>query len=237
MKDISIFEQRRLAEAYENMVSGKEPFSTKTLDDLKYFKDRVAYCKKYLKYLGRGSSRMAFAMPNGHVLKLAFNSKGIAQNEAECNDWYKNSLACFTDVYGSAEDGTWAEVESARPCRETDFPRLLGITFVELCDLLVKWTRDRGNPRAFPYRASMTPPERLEEIENEVIDDYDGHPTLYGLYNYIGDYGASQSLVADFFNRKNWGIVTRDGGEVLVVTDSGLNDDVWDTHYASKRVL
>ena len=236
MRDISIFELRSLMESYENMVQGDEPFSTKTLNDMKYFKDRVAYCKKYLKYLGRGSSRMSFLMPNGHVLKLAFNSKGLAQNQAECSDWYKNSLECFTTVYNTADDHTWCEVEAAVPCKTQDFPRLLnGMTFVEMCDFLVDMTRQRGYPNAFRYRYLNTPKERLKEIEEAMWDDPESHPLLYNLSEYIGNYGASENLVADFFNIKNWGIVNRDGEETLVVTDSGLNDDVWNDHYARKR--
>lgn len=236
MKDPSFFELRSITEAYESMVQGEEPFSLRTLDGMKYFKDRVAYCKKYLEYLGRGSSRMSFLMPNGHVLKLAFNRKGLAQNAAECDDYFKNSLECFTDVYNVANDDTWCEVEAATPCKQQDFPRLLdGITFAEICDLLVDFTRERGYPNAFRYRYLSTPKERLKSIKQSIWDNPDDHPLLYGLYEYIGNYGASENLVADFFNIKNWGIVERDGMQTLVVVDSGLNDDVWEEHYDRRR--
>ena len=228
MIEPTIFELRRIREAYEGVSA---PFSTKTLDGMRFFKDRVKYCKDNLEYLGRGSSRMAFKMPNGHVLKLAFNRKGVAQNEVECGDWYKNSLNCFTDCYGSADDHTWCEVEAAKKVRETDFPRLLGVTFGEMCDLLVHMTRQRGNPSAFRYHYFTTPKERIEEIEDSVWNDPDGHGVLYGLFEYIGNYGAGEKLVADLFNVKNWGIVDRDGAETLVVTDSGLNDEVWNGYY------
>lgn len=232
MTDFSIFELRKLTEAYEDMVNENKPFSLNALDKMKYFKDRVAYCKKFLKYLGRGSSRMSFLMPNGHVLKLAFNRKGLAQNSAECGDYYKNSLDCFTNVYNKAEDDTWCEVEQAVPCKPQDFPRLLnGMTFVEMCDFLVDMTRQRGYPNAFRYRYLNTPKERLQEIENSMWEDPDGHPLLHALSEYIGNYGAAESLVSDFFNVRNWGIVNRDGEEMLVVTDSGLNDDVWNEYY------
>lgn len=237
MNDCSNTELRKITEAYENMLSDNSDsqFSTKALDNLRYFNERVDYCKKHLKYLGRGTSRMAFLMPNGHVLKLAFNAKGIAQNEAECGDWYKNSLRCFPDVYDAADDHTWCEVESARKCTKSDFPRIMGITFEELCDLLVKLTRDRGTGREFPYRHLNTSDERLAEIEQNMWDNGDDNPTLTDLNDYIGNYGANEFLVNDFFALRNWGIVDRDGGEQLVVTDSGLTEDVWKGHYDPQR--
>ena len=233
MKDYTLSELRKIRESYENdqRFSVQQPFSTKTLDELKTFKNRVKYCKDNLKYLGRGSSRMAFMMPNGHVLKLAFNRKGVAQNQVEAGDWYKNSLNCFSECYGCAEDYTWCEVEAAAKVRPTDFPRLLGLTFGEMCDILVYMTRQRGNPSAFRYYHFTTPNERIKEIEDSVWEDPEGHEVLYGLFEYIGNYGAEQNLVSDFFNIKNWGIVSRDGKETLVVTDSGLNDEVWNEHY------
>lgn len=228
----------KIAEAYEDMNSNTSvdaEFSTKMLNSMRYFKERVDYCRNHLKYLGRGTSRMAFLMPNGHVLKLAFNSKGIAQNEAECGDWYKNGLRCFPDVFDAASDYTWCEVESASKCRKSDFPRLLGMTFEELCDLLVKLTRDRGTGREFQYRHFNTSDERLNELEQEMWDDEDNHPTLVDLNDYIGNYGANEYLVNDLFAIRNWGIVNRDGEEQLVVTDSGLTENVWKNHYQRKR--
>lgn len=232
MKSYTISELRKISESYENMNRfPTQQFSIKTLDDLKTFKNRVKYCKENLKYLGRGSSRMAFMMPNGHVLKLAFNRKGLAQNRVEAGDYYKNSLGCFSECYGNADDYSWCEVEAAGKARPMDFPRLLGVTFGEMCDILVYMTRQRGRPYAFHYRYFTTPKERLQEIENSVWEDPEEHEVLHGLFEYIGNYGTEEGLVADFFNVKNWGIVSRDGKEVLVVTDSGLNDEVWNEYY------
>ena len=233
MKSYTISELRKISESYENMNRfPTQQFSIKTLDDLKTFKNRVKYCKENLKYLGRGSSRMAFMMPNGHVLKLAFNRKGLAQNRVEAGDYYKNSLGCFSECYGNADDYSWCEVEAAGKARPMDFPRLLGIAFGEMCDILVYMTRQRGNPSAFRYYHFSTPMDRLKEIEDSVWNDPETNEVLYGLFEYIGNYGAEQNLVSDFFNIKNWGIVSRDGKETLVVTDSGLNDEVWNEYYS-----
>lgn len=232
MKEHSLLDLRKIRESYGDMQDvATQEFSTKTLDELKTFKNRVKYCKDNLKYIGKGSSRMAFMMPNGHVLKLAFNRKGVAQNQVEAGDYYKNSLECFSECYGCADDYTWCEVEAAGKAAKNDFPRLLGITFEEMCDILVDMTRQRGSPYAFRYRHLSTPKERLKEIEDSVWNSPDDHPVLYGLYEYIGNYGAGEGLVADLFSPRNWGIVNRDGHEMLVVTDSGFNDEVWDQYY------
>lgn len=42
---------------------------------LKSYKERIAYCKKNLQLLGKGSSRMAFKLNNEKVLKIAINKK------------------------------------------------------------------------------------------------------------------------------------------------------------------
>lgn len=178
---------------------------------------------------------MAFMMDNGHVLKLAFNRKGIAQNQTECGDYYKSGLYCFTNCFNTADDYTWCEVEAASKCKLGDFKRLLGYTFDEITDVLVQETRDRGNPMSFKYYRFKTSEQRAKEIIDAVWENPDDNYVLYSMFDYIGNYGATEALVTDFFTIKNWGIVNRDGNEVLVVTDSGLNDDVWNTHYNKFR--
>lgn len=224
-------ELAKVAEAYDGMGRGGRPFSTRELDSMGSFAQRLSYCRDGLEQLGRGSGRIAFLMPNGHVLKLAANRKGVAQNEVECGDYYKNMLLCFPNVYDCADDYTWCEVERAEKAKKSDFPAILGLTFEEVRDTLVDMTRQRGTGREFRNMRTSTPKERLEEIEQAVWDDPDGHPTLYGLYDYIGNYGAEEYRVGDLFTPRNWGIVERGGRKTLVATDSGLNDEVYGKFY------
>lgn len=229
MKVHSIEELANILESYGNEELSSFQFSTKILDEMRTFKNRVKYCKDNLKYIGRGSSRMAFMMPNGHVIKLAFNRKGIAQNEVEAGDYVKNQMDCFAKCYNCANDYTWLEVEAAARCYERDFPRLLGITFNETLDVIVSMYRQRVTPNSF--RGHGIASERTKEIEQKVWDDPEKHDVLYDLFEYIGNYDVGEYSLRDLWNIRNWGIVVRDGEEKLVITDSGLNDEVWNNYY------
>src|ERR1700749_760360 len=55
----------------------------KNMSQLKTFTARLKYCKEHFQRLGAGSSRIVFLLPDGKVLKLAKNAKGLAQNNVE----------------------------------------------------------------------------------------------------------------------------------------------------------
>ena len=59
-------------------------FSFERLKQISSFNGKMRFCKEFLgDSIGRGSSRLVFQIDDEWVLKLAMNSKGIAQNEEE----------------------------------------------------------------------------------------------------------------------------------------------------------
>jgi hypothetical protein len=57
-----------------------------------------------IRYVGRGSSRIAYDLDGAKCMKMAMNDRGVMQNAAEaknvqsCGKW--SSFSCFTRVYG-----------------------------------------------------------------------------------------------------------------------------------------
>ena len=241
------FDKIKLLEAYshilkhlcedvnDNLDISKEnnQFSLNTLSSLSSFKKKVAYCKQYLKHLGTGSARIVFLLPNGHALKLAYNSKGLAQNQAESGDYYKAQFDCFAKTFNSADDFKWTETELATKCKKSDFTELLGVTFEELQDMLVLLVRQHGRGTEFRYRgnASGRTDEDLRQQLDEYLEDYDNF--FYQINEFIGNYGIRESI-SDAFRLANWGIVMRDNERWLVIIDSGLNEEVFDDYYRRK---
>ena len=82
-----------------------------------------------MKYLGRGSSRIVFQIDESTVLKLAFNQKGIAQNEAEAavkNDYVLSGYNFLPEVYDVDDEYLWIEMQIARRANQSDFKKFTG---------------------------------------------------------------------------------------------------------------
>lgn len=83
---------------------------------IKYAKDKAK-----LRVLGEGSSRIAFLLPDGNVLKLAKSKAGLMQNEAEGSSTM-STFPLFTKIRESAEQFEWIVVEA---CQEITDDTLL----------------------------------------------------------------------------------------------------------------
>ena len=80
-----------------------------------------------IKFAGRGSSRAAFALAGGKCLKIATNSRGIAQNKQELVNSANQQFSCFTKVYAQADDKSSLLVECCCEARGDDFMKQFGI--------------------------------------------------------------------------------------------------------------
>jgi hypothetical protein len=230
---MSIFENSVVANAYSRIHKDENPqqqqFSLEELTSQSSFKKKVAYCRRFLPHLGTGSARIVFALPNGHALKLAYNSKGLAQNRAESGDSYKEQFDCFTKTFNHENDFMWTETEIAVKCKRGDFKTLLGVTFEQMKDMLVTIVRMRGRGNEFPgYILSERYEVVKERLQKELDREYDSF--FYQMDEFIGNYGIHETI-ADAFRLCNWGIVTRKGERWLVIVDSGLNEEVYDNYY------
>jgi hypothetical protein len=183
------------------------------------FSKRIAYAKQMATRLGAGSSRVAFEIPyqgRRSVLKIAKNSKGMAQNEEETsllNDWYLKNLGIIIPMidYDEANNvPTWIHTEFANKATVADFRKATGGG--ELKDLLAyagKFFNKKVNG-GLGGDASKIDPE--SEFVQAVVD-------MIGNYDQINDLGSMS----------NWGIYN--GHPVIV--DVGGTSDVLNKHYGA----
>jgi hypothetical protein len=200
-------------------------FDLFTLASLPTFKKRKEYCDERLVQLGKGSSRIAYKVDDEKVLKLAFNHKGVAQNRHEAN-WMRNNYEVFARIFEADMDNyTWIEMELARPATQADVKRIWGITWTEAQDL-IKYCYEqfsKRHNRTQMYYSTMV--EKLYDkfVIHEVSDFF------VSFQRYIYDY--QPYTVSDWLRLNNWGVVTKNGKDELVIIDDGLDEEIWKTHY------
>lgn len=208
-------------------------FNLQEFSKLPSFKARKQYCDERLPKLGQGTSRIAYKVDNEKALKLAFNKKGIAQNEHEA-DWGRNNYGVFGEIFDADTDNyTWIEMELARTPKKQDFKRLLGITFEETCDLIKycyeqysQYSQYRNN--RFQLHYSTMVEDLYEKLVAQEESDF-----FVSFQRYVYDYQPYS--VMDWLRISNWGIVNRNGQEHLVIIDDGLDEDVLNKYYSRRR--
>ena len=200
-----------------------QSFNMETFKSLRNHAERNRYAAEHLQKIAAGSSRIVYKIDDEKVLKLAKNDKGIAQNETEIqwgNDYYFGSILART--FDSDDNGLWVEMELARKVTKSEFKKLTGFDISDVETYLRNWKEEmRGKRGMFVMDPQLK--ERMDEDEfiKEVID------FSHSANIEIGDFGRTSS----------YGIVKRDGHEVLVITDYGLTKDVYATHYDKSRKM
>lgn len=202
-----------------------DTFSLDELSHLKHFSEKVRYCTQHLGGpIGKGSARMAFQMDDGHVLKLAYNQKGIAQNSEEFCYGQNIYFSFFPQSYECAKDDSWIVVEAVFPAKRQDFPKVMGISWDNFCKFVSSvyaMTHYRNARYASP---SMTA-EQVEELEE---NNYD--------LAKISEYIRGQNVpVGDLQRISSWGLTNRNGEPEIVLLDSGLTDETYNKFYAPKQ--
>lgn len=196
-------------------------WDTSVYDKNTSFKKRVAYAKERAKKIGAGSSRIVFEIPyegRKTVLKIAKNSKGVAQNDQEArilSDWFiKQSYSQFfvpmIDHQDVEEDPTWLHIEYASPISISEFKSHFGCT----PDTLVNYThavlgKGRSSPDTY--------------IKNGLIDEDNEN-----VNDFVELVGNTDLHIHDMSRIKNWGKYNG----VPVMVDVGLSTEVYDKFYA-----
>lgn len=221
-------------------------FSFKELNDLRTYAAKKRYLESHLEKIGSGSSRIVYAVDDEKVIKLAKNRKGLAQNEVEAdkNTYYPAApIDIFARVYDYDDGYYWIEMEVARKAKKSDIKSLYGVSFELITDFIRKIYSIRGND-VYKYRHISPNTRNFDRFYDDYISAGDGEDTLWfeiseKLYNflneideYIGMHTCNWTDVSDWMRLANWGIVTRNGEEHLVIVDNGLNDEIYKTHYS-----
>lgn len=190
--------------------------------DIKSYAGRIKYADEHLQRIGSGSGRIVYNIGDEKAFKLAKNPKGIAQNETEANTGgYRDTQHIVTEVFEEADNYTWLISELAKKVTQSRIKELTGIP--SLSDLFYFL---RNNEEQVKGRRKIYGQDKeLEQFfwENEFS---------YDLANFIANYSQSSG---DMGRPSTYGEVLRDGQPAIVLTDYGINDEVYDTHYNPQR--
>jgi hypothetical protein len=199
----------------------KQNFLTEFLN-IKSFASRIQYANEHLSRIGSGSGRIVYDIDGQKVLKLAKNQKGIAQNEAEANiGYYRDTQHIVTIIYDNADDDSWLIAEKVKKVGEKRIKELTGIP--SLSDLFYYLrnyeSENRGGRPIFGQD---------ENIKNQL----DNNEFVIDLIDFVANYSIN---VGDLSRPSSYGEVLHDGQPTIVLTDYGLNDEVYDTHYSPQK--
>lgn len=194
-------------------------FSLEELKSIGSFKNKYNYCLQMLgKPIGRGSSRIVFQIDDEKVLKLAFNRKGIAQNEAE-SDWGMQQYGVVPILYEVDDDYMYIITEFVLQAKKEDFLQVLGITFEEFCWFV----------RMVYYQYDRRPPKLSNEEWDKFNQYCESSDWLNQLNTFMSDY---QLPFGDLTRLANIGLCQRNGEAEMVILDNGLNDEVYNNFYS-----
>lgn len=220
-KIIYITEQQkkliRLTESQDSI------FSLQELSNIKSFRGRYDYCIQHIgQPQGKGSSRVVFQLSDEKVLKLAFNNKGIAQNNAEY-DKYLEQLGIVPYTFDIDNNALWIISEYVLPAKNSDFIKCFNMTFENFAKFIVScyaWRKDYTNAKKGKYGNRILTLKKYEELlENEELIPFD---------EYIGSY----NVPADDLTRiRNYGLTIREGYPTIVILDTGLTDEIYNNYY------
>lgn len=186
--------------------------------NLSSFSLRKKYCDRFLTKISSGTGRIVYKIDNEKVLKLAKNSKGLAQCEAEINlskENYFNHL--YAKVLEYDEDGKWVEMELATKLTASKFQAIMGYPYEEYCSMLFDcYSENVLHERN--YRRT-----KVKNYDIIVEDD---------LYKDICDLMVNYKMPAgDLTKLTSYGIVLDDGDQKVVLVDYGLTGLVFNNHY------
>ena len=115
----------------------------------------------------------------------------------------------------------WIISEKAKKVNEARIKQLTGIPSLNDVYYYLRNFHDQNNGKR-----AMFPQEP------DVIEQLNNNEFAQDLQNFIADYAQSPG---DFGRPSTYGEVLHDGQPSIVLTDYGLNDEVYDTHYKPKR--
>lgn len=191
-------------------------FSFDELSNINSFKGKYDYCIQHIgQPCGKGSSRVVFQLSDEKILKLAFNKKGIAQNEAEDMTYNYDTAP---KIFECDNDYQWLVAEYVLPAKAQDFKICTGLAFKEFCKFIRSCYKHRFNKYDYDVYSIE---EYCEFMEN--------NEDLMAFDDFIGNY---EPPIGDLLRIKNYGMVLRDNHPTIVVLDNGLTHEVWKTYYS-----
>lgn len=192
----------------------------KELNNLNSFASKIKFANQHYNRIGSGTGRVVYEIDDNKVLKLAKNNKGIAQNREEYSiSKYNDYDDILTNVIDSCDNDTWLLSEKAKKVSKKRFKDLTGFELYDVYRYLRNF-KDINNGR-----------DKIFNIDNDLKNSLDNNDFINRLSNMLIDYSLSAN---DMGRPSTYGEVIRNGSPLIVLTDYGLSDDVYDTYYKPK---
>ncbi len=215
-------------ELYEGVLNEyPESFDIDTFKKLGSFRKRIEYAREHLKVKSKqGSSRVVLPVDNDMVLKIAKNKKGIAQNEAEVENWI--NLKSLNHDHMAApvldwddDDFFYVEMKRVETLNNSKFKKLFGFDaseFFQHIKYRVDLVLTGGRNRIPTYIDDQDELQRIEEDE-----------TFGELVEMFCELDSVLSVKDAVVN--NFGYHLENGQPELVMLDYGLSSEVAAKHY------
>ena len=188
-----------------------EEWSIEVFKKIKSFNKRIEYCNKYLQKISAGSARIVYKVDDEKVLKLAKNNKGLAQNEVEIDfsDEPNVDSSLLAKIFDcDKEHFLFTEMELAKKVTESIFKNVVKLVFQLYRNLLL-----------YIGKSNESYHIKEEHFENEFFKS---------VYDYITWF---EIPVGDLRRLSTYGLVKRDGENLIVIIDYGLTSQVYDSYY------
>jgi hypothetical protein len=216
-KETGKMERNKELEEESEGINYPEGFELEHFANLPNYRDRVKYCNSTLTRIKGGSSRTVYKIDKDKVLKLAHNSKGIAQNDEEADDYYQQHHTNVAKVFDAdKENGQWIVSEYAEPLHQSRFESIVGIPFKEYAQFLNYHARNVSDEKKIRDEAkNYATPEIISKCESS---DW--------VQDVIVLCRETNKYILDLAKLDAYGLVRRGGKDVVVVVDYGLNNPV-----------
>lgn len=196
--------------------------------------DRIRYAESKLENIGSGKRRTAFKLNDNYVLKLTNgNHRWQTKNEYDTELLMSGRFPLFPRVIYQSEDFTWTISERARPLRNGDCERIIGMPMysngydepsLEGFQLWAE-TKGRGMSNQSARRLNDMPDDDVCAYYERLSKTNPWFKALLGLETHQRndiDYGTDLNTDDDGFRGENLGVVNRDGKDTIVLLDSGF---------------
>lgn len=181
----------------------------KELSEIKDFDDRVKFAKKQgWKLLGEGSSRTAFQINDRLIIKIAHNTKGIAQNLVESKPTVQ--VSCVVPAVMADAKGKWIIFRATEPITKDEFKKIVGFGFDQFMNALFAKFNNEDSDK-FPE------PRDYKEIEKSK------------LFIEVAELVFNNDLLLGDISKSNsWSLYN---GRP-VIRDAGLDKSTYSRHYS-----
>jgi hypothetical protein len=196
-------------------------------------RDRNFYASQHLPFLGKGSSRVVYALPNTkYVLKLARNMAGKSQNEAEVELITKPGIKKLAaDIYDFDKDYYWLISETVREFKNEreaisriNLPnQIIGKNGEKLTVAFEIWIE-----LAFAIANDNNEIEILRTFKNDFPDELSKFLINPWAKDVINFFKETNQPFGDLTAVSHWGIT---GNGRIVILDYGYTEETIKKHY------